>query len=97
MTGAIEIQLNDPGMLAFKDKARCAVLVDGAEVGAMRIGETARFAVAGGEHELRVAMKVGLITRKTNRLRLTVAEGASAIVAGKYSRLWGKYSIAPSA
>jgi len=96
MTGTIDIHLTDPGLLVFKTKAHCRTLIDGKEVGAMRIGETATFTVPAGQHELCVAMDVGPITRTTRRLRVFVAENATVYVLGKYSRLWGKYNISQS-
>ncbi len=96
MSGTIEIHLADPGVLAFKAKAQCRVLIDGEEVGTMRIGDTASFRVPEGEREVRVAMDLGPITRRTRRLRVVVAADAAARVTGKYSRLWGKYAISVS-
>lgn len=96
MPGTIDIRLADPGWLAFKAEVLCRVLLDGDEVGAMRIGETASFAAPAGEHELRIAMDVGPITRTTRRLRISVADGTAAHVSGRYSRLWGKYSLSLS-
>jgi hypothetical protein len=96
MSGTIDIRLADPGLLAFKTKVRCRVLLDGEQIGTMGIGGTASFPAPIGQHELRIAMDFGPITRKTRRLRILVANGATARVTGHYSRLWGKYAISLS-
>jgi hypothetical protein len=96
MSGTINIHLTDPGKLVFKAKARCRVLIDGEEVGTTHIGDTASFTVPRGEHELRIAMDVGFITRKTRWLRVLVADNETVQVTGTYSRIWGKYSISVS-
>jgi hypothetical protein len=96
MSGMIDIRLADPGFLFFKTRARFRVLLDGEHIGTMRIGETASFPAPVGQHELRIAMDVGPITRNTRGLRILVASGATALVTGRYSRLWGKYAISLS-
>jgi hypothetical protein len=96
MSGTIDIHLADPGWLAFKTRARCRVLLDDEEVGALRIGDTAGFSAPAGAHELRIAMEVGPISRKTKRLQLFVVNNETVRVTGRYSRLWGKYIISLS-
>jgi hypothetical protein len=96
MSGTIDIHLADPGMLAFKTKARCRLLIDGEEVGNIHIGDTASFPVPAGQHELSVVMDLGPITRRTKPLRVPVANSETVRVIGNYSRLWGKYAISLS-
>ncbi len=96
MSGTIEIHLADLRMLAFKAKVRCRVLIDGEEAGIMRIGDTAGFPVPEGEHEVRVAMDLGPITRRTKRLLVRVFDNTTVRVTGQYSRVWGKYAISVS-
>jgi len=96
MPGTIDIRLIDPGVLGFKSKARCRVLLDGVEAGTIGIGGSAAFPVPAGRHELRVAMDVGPLTRRTRPLQVQVADDMTVRVTGNYSRFWGKYAISVS-
>jgi hypothetical protein len=94
MAGTIEIHLVDPGFLAFKSKVRCRVLIDGADTGAMRIGDTARFQVPEGEREVRIVLVFWwLIRRRSKPLRVFVPANATVKLIAEYSRLWGKYAL----
>lgn len=94
MAGTIEIHLSDPGFLAFKSTVRCRVLIDGAEAGAMRIGDTVSFQVPEGEHEVRLALVFWCLIRRTSKpLRVAAPDNATVKLIGKYSRFWGKYAL----
>jgi hypothetical protein len=96
MAGTIEIQFVEPGLLLFKAKARLQVMIDGDEMGTAKMGDTVRFAVQAGQHELRVVMDVALLTRRTKPLQLGVADDETTRVSGTYSHLWGKYVMSLS-
>src|SRR5579862_6612098 len=93
MPGTIEIQFIEPRLLVFKAKVRLRVLIDGEEVGTAKIGDTVGFLAPAGQHEVRVAMDLGPIGRRTKPLQVSVADDQITRVSGTYSHLWGKYAM----
>jgi hypothetical protein len=76
------------------------IVVDGADVRTVQVGETVVFEVSPGPHAIQLVqvfrsvatLKMG-ITRKSNLLQFTVAPGTQAVVAAEYGFILGKFSL----
>jgi hypothetical protein len=90
----IEVTLADPGkLLGVRD---VEVLLDDKPVGSLRFGEKLALDCSSGSHSVQLALHA-IVTRRSNRLTLDVAEGETKSVAASYTRLWGSIKITEAA
>jgi len=82
--------------LDFFGGLACTILVDGQVIRTVQMGETATFPVWPGQRTVELVQVFSTlkipITRKSN-LVLNVAPGSQVVVAGEYSRFFGKFTL----
>lgn len=86
MTARLTIALRSPGLIL--GVRGIDVLLDGEPVHTIGFGETTTVECAAGDRTLQLKLNA-VLNRRSNTLRLTVADGEERALAGRYSRMWG--------
>ncbi|MEP0325238.1 hypothetical protein [Bauldia litoralis] len=90
MVARLTLTIRSPGLLI--GVRGIEILLDGEMVDRVQFGEACTIECEAGEHTLRARMRA-VISRRSNILKLTVADGEDRRFDGKYSRLWGTLPI----
>ena len=91
MTAKIEVTL-EKLKLPIIGMGKIDIMVDGAKVLSMSLGETESAEVTTGKHVVEMLLH-GIFERKSKAITISVAENSTAKIRGKYSRMWGNMKL----
>lgn len=91
MGAKLEVEVRQPLIPQLGVKG-IDILLDAEVVATTEFGGKVTVEAPVGDHSIRVQLR-GVITRKSNVIRLAINEGDQIKIAAKYSVLWGSISI----
>ena len=91
MSAKIEVTLKKLRMPII-GMGKINVLVDGANVFSLSLGESASADISAGKHVVQTILN-GVVKRKSKKLEIFTEENSTAKIVGKYSRIWGNMKL----